>query len=295
MTGPHVWLDMDQAALDAAYDQSRYAPNMAQTLERYAANSNAVRSRLGQPQRFAYGPSQVEAMDVYPTSQSAAPVCIFIHGGAWRGGLAQNNAFAAETFVQAGAHFVVPDFSWVQDVAGDLMPIADQLRQVVIWVYKNAHRFGGDPQRMYVCGHSSGAHLAAVLLTTDWSNIQNGNAELPARLLQGGLCCSGMYDLKPVRLSARSAYVNFTDAVEQALSPQRHLQQLNVPVIVAYASLESPEFQRQGRDFRTAVQSAGKPARLLVLEGLNHFEVIETLAVPNGVLGRALLEQMGLA
>lgn len=295
MTGPLVWLDMDQAALDAAYDQARYAPNMAQVLERYAANSEAVRSRIGQPQRFAYGPSPVEALDVYRTGQAAAPVCIFIHGGAWRGGLAKNNAFAAETFVQAGAHFVVPDFAWVQDVDGKLMPIADQLRRAVIWVYENVHRFGGDPQRLYVCGHSSGAHFAAVLLTTDWSSVLEGDAELPVNLLQGGLCCSGMYDLKPVRLSARSAYVKFTDAVEQALSPQRHLQQLRVPVIVAYGSLESPEFQRQARDLKTAVQAAGKPARLVALEGLNHFEVIETLAAPDGLLRRALLEQMGLA
>ncbi len=294
MTGPHVWLDLDQAALDAAYDQTRHAPNMAQVLARYATNSEAVRSRLGQPQRFAYGPSAVEALDVYPTRQSAAPVCIFIHGGAWRGGLAKNNAFAAETFVQAGAHFVVPDFAWVQDVAGNLMPIADQLRRAVLWVYKNAHRFGGDPQRLYVCGHSSGAHFAAVLLTTDWSSAPDGDAQLPASLIQGGMCCSGMYDLKPVRLSARSAYVNFTDAVEQALSPQRHLQKLNAPVIVACATLESPEFQRQARDFTTAVLAAGKPAELLVLEGLNHFEVIETLATPDSLLGRALLEQMDL-
>ena len=286
---------MDQAALDAAYDQARYAPNMAQVLERYAANSEAVRSRIGQPQRFAYGPSPVEALDVYRTGQAAAPVCIFIHGGAWRGGLAKNNAFAAETLVQAGAHFVVPDFAWVQDVAGNLMPIADQLRRAVIWVYKNAHRFGGDPQRLYVCGHSSGAHFAAVLLTTDWSSFLDDDAKLPVKLLQGGLCCSGMYDLKPVRLSARSAYVRFTDAVEQALSPQRHLQQLRVPVVVAYGSLESPEFQRQARDFKTAVQAAGKPARLVALEGLNHFEAIETLAAPDGFLRRALLEQMGLA
>lgn len=294
MTGSPVWLDMDQAALDAAYDQTRYAPNMAQVLERYAVNSEAVRSRLGQPQRFAYGPSAVEALDVYPTRQSAAPVCIFIHGGAWRSGLAKNNAFAAETFVQSGAHFVVPDFAWVQDVAGNLMPIADQLRRAVIWVYKNAHRFGGDPQRLYVCGHSSGAHFAAVLLTTDWSVAPYGDAQLPASLIKGGMCCSGMYDLKPVRLSARSAYVNFTDAVEQALSPQRHLQQLSVPVIVACARLESPEFQRQARDFTTAVLAAGKPAQLLVLEGLNHFEVIECLVTPDGLLARALLEDMGL-
>lgn len=295
MTGSPVWLDMDQVALDAAYDQTRYAPNMAQVLERYAVNSEAVRSRLGQPQRFAYGPSPVEALDVYPTRQSAAPVCIFIHGGAWRSGLAKNNAFTAETFVQAGALFVVPDFAWVQDVSGDLTPIANQLRRAVVWVYRNAHRFGGDPQRLYVCGHSSGAHFAAVLLTTDWSSVLDSDANLPSPLLKGGMCCSGMYDLKPVRLSSRSAYVNFTDAVEQALSPQRHLQHLNVPVIVACATLESPEFQRQARDFASAVQAAGKSAQLLVLDSLNHFEVIETLASPDGFLGRAMLELMGLA
>lgn len=295
MTGPPVWLEMDQAALDAAYDQTRYAPNMAQVLERYAANSAAVRSRLGPPQRFAYGPCPVEGLDVYTTTQSGAPVCIFIHGGAWRSGLARNNAFAAETFVRAGAHFVVPDFAWVQDVGGDLMPIADQLRRAVIWVYQNAHRWGGDPQRLYVCGHSSGAHFAAVLLATDWSNAPGGANDLPVSLLRGGLCCSGMYDLKPVRLSARSAYVHFTDAVEQALSPQRHLQHLNAPVIVACATLESPEFQRQARAFSMALQAAGKPVQPLLVEGLNHFEVIETLATPDSLLARAMRGLMRLA
>ena len=57
--------------------------------------------------------------------------------------------------------------------------------------------------------------------------------------------CSGLFDLKAVRLSARSAYVKFTDEIEQALSSQRHLNNLNAPVIVAYGTLETPEFQRQ--------------------------------------------------
>ena len=285
---------MDQAALDAAYDQTRYAPNMAQVLERYAAASEAVRHRWGQPQRFSYGASAVEALDIYPTRAAAAPVCIFIHGGAWRGGLAKNNAFAAGTFMQAGAHFVVPDFSWVQDVQGDLMQVASQLRRAVIWVYNNAHRFGGDPERLYVCGHSSGAHFAAVLLTTDWQSAIEGEDPLPAGLLKGGMCCSGMYDLKPVRMSARSNYVNFTDELEQALSPQRHIKNLHAPVIVACATLESPEFQRQAGDFASAVLAAGKPAQLLVAKGLNHFEVIETLATPDGLLGQAMLKKMNL-
>jgi arylformamidase len=105
---------------------------------------------------------------------------------------------------------------------------------------------------------------------------------------------SGMYDLKPVRLSARSSYVKFTDAVEHALSAQRHLDKLNAPVIVGYGSLETPEFQRQSSDFVDAVKKAGKSAELIRGEGYNHFEVIETMASPYGQLGRAALAQMTL-
>jgi arylformamidase len=97
------------------------------------------------------------------------------------------------------------------------------------------------------------------------------------------------------RLSARSKYVAFTDDVEQALSSQRHLEQINCPVIVGYGTLETPEFQRQSRDFAAAVKAAGKPVELLVGEGYNHFEMPETLANPYGLLGRAALEQMKLA
>jgi arylformamidase len=155
-------------------------------------------------------------------------------------------------------------------------------------VYRNAKLFGGDPSRIYVSGHSSGGHLAGVVLTTDWPK----DFSLPVDTVRGGLLCSGMFDLKPVRLSARSKYVAFTDEMEESLSPQRHLEKLNAPVLVAYGTLESPEFQRQSRDFVAAVKAVGKPAELLVGQGYNHFEIIETLSNPYGLLGHAVLKQM---
>ena len=288
--GPRVWLDMDQAELDAAYDQSVYAPNLQQIVKRYATNSEDVRARLGAPQRYAYGPTPIEGLDVYVTKRPNAPINIFIHGGAWRGGLAKDFGYAAELFVHAGAHYVVPDFINVMEAGGSLMPMAEQVRRAVAWVRRNAQSFGGDPERIYVSGHSSGGHLAGVILTTDWRK----NFDLPTDTVKGGLCCSGMFDLKPVRLSARSSYVKFTDEMEQALSSQRHLDKLNAPVIVTYGTLETPEFQRQSRDFAAAVKTSGKPVRLLVAGGYNHFEIPETLANPYGLLGRAVLEQMKL-
>lgn len=286
--GPPVWLDLDQKALDDAYDQGVWATNGKQLLARYAALSDDVRSRLGAPQRLSYGATPVEALDVY-RARDGAPIHIFIHGGAWRSGVAKDWAFPADMFVHRGAHFVVPDFVSVVEAGGKLSAMAEQVRAAIAWTYRNAARFGGNRERMFLSGHSSGGHLAGVALTTDWKRLG-----LPADLLKGGVLLSGMYDLRPVRLSARSRYVHFDDATEQSLSPQRHLDQLHAPLVVAHASLDSPEFQRQSREFAAAVKAAGKPVELVVARDYNHFEAPETLGNPHGVLGRAALAQMGL-
>jgi arylformamidase len=287
--GPLVWLDMDQQALDDAYDQTVYAPNRDQVAKRRVANSEKARMVIGAPQRVAYGPSEIERLDIYRARQANAPVNIFIHGGAWRANRAADYAFLAEPFVKAGAHYVILDFINVDDTGGDLFPMVEQVRRAVAWVHANAATFGGDPNRLYLSSHSSGSHLAGCVVTHDWRK-----EGLPADVLKGAALGSGMYDLKPVRLSKRSKYVRFTDEMEQALSAQRHLDKLATPLILAHGTYETPEFQRQTRDFHAAVRAAGKPAELLIGEGYNHFEMLETLANPYGLLGRAVLAQMRL-
>lgn len=288
LKGPPVWLGMDQQELDDAYSQFVYAPNIAQVIERWESNSEIVRSRLGSPLKFAYGQKRVESLDVYPTSKQNAPVHIFIHGGAWQQGTAASYAFPAELFVNAGVHYVVPDFSWIQNVGDSLYPIVDQLHRAIAWVYRNAAAFGGDANRLFLSGHSSGGHLAGVMLTSDWEQ----QAGLPADVIKGGLCCSGMFDMEPVRLSSRGDYIKFTDQMEYDMSPIRHIDKLRAPLIVAFGSYETPEFKRQSKEFANAVSDAGKAIELIVAENYNHFEIVETLANPYGILGRAVIEQM---
>jgi len=238
----------------------------------------------------AYGPSEIEKLDIYRTKAANAPVNIFIHGGAWRANRGADYAFLAEPFVKAGAHYVILDFTNVDDAGGSLFPMVEQVRRAVAWVYRNAASFGGDPNALYLAGHSSGGHLGGCIVTTDWAA-----QGLPLDILKGAVLGSGMYDLKAVRLSKRSQYVKFTDAMEQELSAQRHLDRLHTPLILTHGTLETPEFQRQTRDFHAAVKAAGKPVELRVGQGYNHFETQETLANPYGLMGRAAFEQMKLA
>jgi arylformamidase len=288
--GPRVWLDMDQIELDAAYDQSFYAPLLRQSVARFASASELVRRRLGAPRREAYGPTGMERLDIYQTKRPKAPIFVFIHGGAWLGGSAKDHAFPAEMFVDAGAHYVALDFIAIGTANGDLRVMAEQVRRAIAWTYKNAAGFDGDPDRLYIGGHSSGGHLCGVALVTDWRN----DFGLPETIVKGGLCVSGMYDMKAVRLSKRGSYVKFSDDIEQAMSPQRYLDRLRAPVVVTYGTHDTPEFQRQSRDFAAAANAAGKAVELIVAENYNHFENLESLGNPYAPSGRAALALMQL-
>jgi arylformamidase len=279
--GLKVFLDYDRVELDAMYNQSGYAANGTQVQRRYAVNSDLARARLVTPERVAYGPAEIEKLDIYSCKQTNAPVHVFVHGGAWRVGSAKEYGFLAEPFVHSGTHFVIPDFDSVIDLGGSLLAMEQQVRRAIQWVHDNAATIGGDPARVYVSGHSSGAQLAAAALT-----------RLPEGAVRGALLVSGMYDLRGPRLSSRSSYVKFDDRTEDELSAQRHIDKIRIPVVVAYGSLETPEFQRQGREFVAGLKVAGKLVRGIVAQDYNHFEIVETMANPYGVLGQAALEMM---
>ena len=289
--GSKVWMDLDQVELDAAYDQSVYAPMIGQIQKRFASSSETTRKRVGEPKRFAYGPTAIEGLDVFPARSPNAPIFIYVHGGRWKYGSARDYAFPADLFVNAGVNFVVLDFIQVDAANGDLRPMADQVRRGIAWAYRNAASFNGDSKRFYVGGHSSGGHLAGVAVVTDWQK----DFGLPADMISGALLMSGVYDLKPARLSARSKYINFDDDMEQRLSSIRHIDLLRAPIAVTYGTFETPEFQRQSRDFAAAVKAAGKPVELLEAPDFNHFEMCESLGNPYGPNGLAALKLMKLA
>lgn len=288
--GPLVWRDMDQIDIDAAYDQRFYAPMGYQITKRVASQSDAVRARLGEPLRLSYGPSEMEKLDIYRARKPDAPIFMFFHGGSWLGGTARDHAYPAEMFVNAGATFIVPDFIDIKQAGGDLRAMAAQVRGSIAWAYQNAASFGADPNRLYIGGRSSGAHLTGVALVTDWKK----EFGLAAEIVKGGICSSGMFDLKAVRASKRSSFVEFTDEMEEAMSPQRHLDLLRAPVVVTYGTNETPEFQRQSRDFAAAAKAAGKRLELIEAPNYNHFEMGESFGNPYGPSGRASLALMKL-
>ncbi|MEQ9424768.1 MAG: alpha/beta hydrolase [Cyclobacteriaceae bacterium] len=285
-----VYLNYTEAAIDSAYNQSFWAPNRQYIFSQLQALRELSQSKIGTPERIQYGDSSIEQLDLYSSKLANAPIHIFIHGGAWRAGNGSGNtAYNARKFVESGMLYIAPDYQLATDANGSLYPMVDQLRKVVVWTYQNAARFGGNPDSIFLSGHSAGGHLGGVLITTDWTEYG-----LPADVIKGAFLSSGMYDLYPVSLSSRNEYVEFTDKMVEDLSPINHIAKIRTPVILAYGTQESPEFKRQSRLFAEALKKQSKEIQLHVLEGYNHFEIIIALGNPYNVPGELMIKQMNI-
>jgi len=282
-----VFLSYTQSELDRAYDQAAWAPARAAAIGRYASDSAAVRQAVP-PVTQRYGSSEIETLDIFaPPNPGRAPMHVFLHGGAWAGLGKDDAAAAAPTFLDSGAIYVAVGFANIPVVR---MPdMAEQCRRALRYLHTNAAAIGGNADAIHISGHSSGAHLAAVMLATDWT--VSGK---PADLIKSALLMSGIYDLAPVMLSSRRNYVKLSADEVQLLSPLRHLDRWRCPVSVAVGDEESPEFKRQTQVLADALAGMGLLRNRSTLFNHSHFEVPEQLKRAESPLSRQALAMMGL-
>ena len=238
-------------------------PHAEEIIKRYATGSDAARKKLGEPRTERYGTTEPETLDIFGSGRKAF---VFVHGGAWRRQTSREQAFLAGPVVEAGASYVALNFAKLPAVT--LPEMAAQVCRGIEWVRQH---LSGD---VVLCGHSSGAHLGAFALTR-------------LGFLRKALLISGVYDLLPVRLSARNEYMKLDERIEQEYSPFRHAASIRCPVTVAWGELEAKEFIRQSREFAAKL---GAPT--LAGKGLNHFDILETAANPAAPLGRAALNML---
>ena len=287
MENPKIFLDYDQETLDAQYNQRSLVPDADDYIAVDVAESARVRQKLDCRIDVAYGPGEDETLDLFPAAAPGSPVVVYMHGGAWTRSDKSNESFMAEAFVAAGAAFVAVNFGLCPKVTLDEM--IRQAREAVAWSCENAQDFNADPGRLYIAGHSSGGHVGGMMAVTDWTAHN-----LPRTLVKGALLCSGMYDLAPVRLSARNDYLHLDEAAEARNSAMRHIPADGCPLIVGYGGGEQTEFRRQSRAFAAAWRDAGLEVEEFDMPGVNHFQLRRHFNDPNSPILTAMLALMGL-
>jgi len=268
--------------LDQQYNTMLGVDDVDSILARWAAHSNATRAALPGHLGLRFGPHRDERLDVFAAGRSA-PVHVFVHGGYWRRFHAEDFSFVARALVEAGVTVAVPNYSLCPAVG--IAEIVRQMRAALAWVYANATHFEGDPQRITVSGHSAGGHLTAMLLATRWEEDYG----LPGDLIKGACPISGLFDLSPLRYTYLQPWLQLDGDQSARLSPVLDMPVQAPRIVVTVGGNESPEFQRQSREYLAAWHGAGLRGDWLDLPGRNHFSALDALTEPGHPLFESVL------
>lgn len=275
----------DPQWLEDQYNNRARVPEHGQHFERWARESLQVRRTQPCKLDIPYGPTPGQTLDVFPSDHVRAPVVVFIHGGYWRSLDKSDHSFVAPPLTQAGACVVVVNYDLCPAVT--IPDISLQMVRALAWCWQNIARFGGDPRRISVAGHSAGGHLAAMMLACYFNDFDRS---LPSDLVTRALSISGLFELEPLRHtpSLQSALrLTAEDArrASPALFPPPRLGQLYSVV----GGKESLEFLRHNELIRQAWGHARVPV-CEALPGLNHFSVLESMVQPGERLHALSLE-----
>jgi len=284
-----IFRGYDRTALDAEYNNRLKVKDALDWIARYGAESARARAELPMKFDVAYGPHHDERLDVFPGARSAAaPIQVFIHGGYWHRLDKADFSFVARAFRPAGAVTVVVNYALIPAV--DMDALVRQVRNALAWVHRHARELGGDPDRIFVSGHSAGGHLVGMLLATDWSAF-----DTPAGVIKGACGISGLYDLEPIRLCYLNDVLALTPESVRRNSPVTLAPRGATPLILTDGGDEGPEYHRQTADMAAAWRAKGVAIEVLDMTGHNHFSIIAELESPFSPLARAIQGQMGLA
>jgi acetyl esterase/lipase len=225
----------------------------------------------------AYGTDPRQQLDIYrPLAASGpAPVVVFLYGGSWRDGSRAEYRFVGEALASRGVVAVVADYrlypqvrypQFLRDAAG-----------AVGWTLREIGRYGGDPTRVYVMGHSAGAYNAAmVALDARWLS---GVGASPA-MLAGWIGLAGPYDFLPITGADIQPVFDFPDTPADS-QPIAHVSAQSPPTLLlaaAHDPIVNP--QRNTEQLAARLRDAGGRVSLRVFDGVNHLTLIGAMAAP---------------
>jgi arylformamidase len=263
--------DYRRSELDAEHEQGAFVADPSPWLDVWRKGTERARRRTAEVRvDISYGNRESERFDLYlPTHQPRRlPFAAFVHGGEWRRAMRADSGYPAKAIHRQGAAFIVIGFDAVPAI--DLAGQVDQVRRAWRYLVENAARFGLDPTRGHLVGHSSGAHLAALAAFDP-----QGFTPVSVVLL------SGIYDLEPVRLSTRNRHLDLGSETVARLSPIRCISSVGPTVLVAWGGREPDEFRRQSQDFASACKVRGLRVIQGELPGRGHVDTSLELANPH--------------
>jgi arylformamidase len=265
------WIALSQAERDAAYDNNKAVANSPALIAARNEASAKLRASRAAFLDIPYGDREKTKIDLYPSRDKQAPCLVFIHGGYWQRNSREVFAMLVEGMAAHGWSVAIPSHSLAPDAT--LTEIVQEISRALDWLADHGAS-SGIAGPVVLSGWSAGAHLAALALDHP--------------LVAAGLAVSGVYDLAPIRDTSLNIALKLTDEEIARLSPLR-LPVVQKRLTIAYGSAELPALAWDSKKFHDTRKAAGAPGELVVVEGADHFTILEELRRADGALAKLAL------
>lgn len=273
-----------QDEIDHEYNAVLTVPDLKPYIDHDRKFNTETRNELECILDFRYGPTIDETVDIFPADNPNAPIVVFIHGGYWRSLSSKDFSLIARGLVSNGITVVIPNYSLCPKVS--ISDITQQMRTFIFWLHHESHRYNGNKEQIFVCGHSAGAQQVGMLISTDWA----GRYGLPTNIIKGGIPISGIYDLTPLFYSWLQPTLRLTYETILRQSPFYQIPKIAPPLLVSVGENESIEFKRQSADYLSEWQKNGFHGELEIQLGKNHFTTYRDLNNVDGPFCKSLIK-----
>lgn len=274
-----VYRDLTREEVELEYQPSLRVDSLQSVIDDYHRRGVAAREALAH-RRHLYGGHPDEWLWYVPAPSSRAPLVVFLHGGYWRRLSADDGSLLAPGAHLAGCAFASVNYSLCPHEP--LEVLVQQARRAVAHLVEDAGRYGHDPRRVIVVGHSAGAHLAAMVAVHD---------PRPAAFV----LVSGVFDITPIVHTSINDDIRLTADDAARLSPQSLISYSPADCVVAWSMGDTDEFRRQALEWakRWGEIPGNRRATAVVEPSRHHFDVIDDLFDPATHLGTAMHELIG--
>lgn len=221
-------------------------------------------------------------LDLYlPAGKKHFPVLVFVHGGGWTRG--NRSSFARVGPVLARQGIGVAAISYRLSPAVKHPEHIRDVAAAFAWVHKNIKKYGGDPQNLFISGHSAGGHLAALLATNDDYLEACG---LSRKDIRGAIPISGVYEIKP---GGKTDI--FPEGAEQRkeASPLSHVDEECPPFLILYAEKDGTGFDRMAQRLCAALKQAKVAATCREIADRNHGSIVSSIDSPDDPTAQAII------
>jgi arylformamidase len=278
-----IYKKYNQKELNLQYNNRHHVPDFVGHLQRWENLSRLTEKKHKVIKDIPYGNGPRECLDIFHSSNKGSKTLVFIHGGYWQKFDKSSFHFIADGFAGYGITTVIINYPLMPSVTMD--EVVKSCLKAIDWIHSNIAQWNGDPDQLYIAGHSAGGHLAAMLMTKE--NDQNDKS-----FIKGVCAISGLFDLEPIQLSNINDVLQMDRATAIRNSPIQKSPVESSPLLLAVGADETNEFIDQSRELYNNWKNKNKGIDCLEIQGMNHFSILSSIDDRNSLLHESIVRMM---